>query len=1023
MNCGAADARWRAQGVGKKRQATESVRGGETVSMSGLNMHWISSRPDRRRWQAAFWMMVMTLASDPRGWAAETRFLTQIRQLTLEGRRAGEGYFSADGRTLVFQSEREAENPFYQIYTLDLESGDSRRVSPGIGKTTCAFVRPGSGEVLFASTHLDPEALAKQKEELEFRASGKQRRYAWDYDEQMDLFVAAGDGSSVRRLTDAPGYDAEGAYSPDGRLIVFCSLRDAYPTNSLSAGDARRFATDPSYFGEIYLMNADGTQTRRLTRTPGYDGGPFFSPDGRRIIWRRFDEKGLTADVYTMALDGSDERRLTDFGAMSWAPYFHPSGEYAIFTANKLGFGNFELFLVDAAGTKEPVRVTTTDGFDGLPVFSPDGGRLCWTSSRTADGRSQLFMARWNDAEARSALASAPPRGMAEAATEGTNGTGAAEHGAGRVSTQAVGAFSPEIREGDMRQQVNFLASSELAGRLTGSEGARLASEYIRDHLRRAGLRPLGADWYQEFEFTAGTRLVTHENRLVVGGREFAVEQAFRPLAFSSSGTVTGSVVFAGYGLRVPGKPGEGYDSYSGLEVSNKIVMVLRYVPEEVSPERRQELNRYAGLRYKAMLARDLGAKALLVVTGPKSPGAGELVALSSDSSLSGSGIVAASVSAEVAAELLAGSGADLAARQTALDNENPHAPGGFEITNSVVRLTTKVEQVRKRDRNVVGWLPGTSSEVVVLGAHFDHLGRGEAGGAFNRKGEEGHICHGADDNASGVAVLLELAAQAAAAQAVAAADRPRRGVVFGFWSGEEIGLLGSTHFVEHAPLPLSNVVAYLNFDMVGRLREDRLLLQGVGSSTVWKRMIERRNVAAGFQVVLQEDPFLPTDSTAFYPRRVPVLAFFTGSHEDYHRPTDRQETLNYEGMVRIAGFAGRLLEDVRVAEARPDYVEVVRSSGNPGSRDSLRAYLGTIPDYGGEVEGVKLSGVRSGSPADLAGVKGGDIIVSLGGRKIGNVYDYTYSLDAVKIGQPIEMIVVREGKRIPLTVTPVARK
>jgi Tol biopolymer transport system component len=963
--------------------------------------------------------------------AAETNFLSQIRQLTFEGRRAGEGYFSANGRRLVFQSEREPDNPFYQIYTLDLETGDSRRVSPGTGKTTCAFLRPGTDEVLFASTHLDARAADKQREENDFRASGKQRRYAWDYDETMDLFVASPDGSTLRRLTDAPGYDAEGSYSPDGRLIVFCSLRDAYPFDSLSPADAQRFVLDPSYFGEIYLMNADGSGQRRLTRTPGYDGGPFFSPDGRRIIWRRFDEKGLTADVYTMALDGSDVRRLTDFGAMSWAPYFHPSGDYAIFTANKLGFSNFELFLVDAAGTREPVRVTSTDGFDGLPVFSPDGLTLCWTSARTPDAKSQLFLARWDHAAALTALASAPPRQSQTPASDPkpTPASTAAREPGPAVTPAAIGSFSPDIREGDLRQQVGFLASTDLAGRLTGSEGARLAAEYIRDHLRRAGLQPLGDDWFHEFEFTAGTRLITNENRLLVDQQAFTPEQDFRPLAFSANATVSGPVVFAGYGLRLPGKPGEGYDSYAGLDVSNRIVLALRYVPEDVAPERRQELNRYAGLRYKAMIARDLGARAILFVTGPKSPGTGELIPLSSDSSLSGSGILAASITTNVAHALLTGSGHDLASLQAALDSENPHATGSLELTNRTVTLTTRLEQIRQRDRNVVGWIPGSdpNAGIVMLGAHYDHLGRGEASGAFNRKGEEGHVCHGADDNASGVAVLLEIAAHAAhAARSPDGPGRPRRGVAFAFWSGEEMGLLGSSHFAEHPPagLAISNVAAYLNFDMVGRLRDNRLILQGVGSSTAWKRLIEKRNVAAGFNAILQDDPYLPTDSTAFYPRRVPILAFFTGSHEDYHRPTDRHDTLNYPGMERIATFAHRLLDDLRRDDPRPDYVEVVRSSSNnPGSRDSLRAYLGTIPDYATEIEGVKLSGVRAGSPADQAGIRGGDVIVSMAGRKIGNIYDYTYSLDAVKIGQPTEIVVLRNGERIPLSITPVARK
>lgn len=340
----------------------------------------------------------------------EKPFLSHVRQLIFEGKRSGEGYFSPEGKALIFQSEREEGNPFYQMYILDLESGDVRRVSPGEGKTTCGFFRPGSEDVLFASTHLDPQAKAKQQAEFDLRASGKQRRYSWDYDETMDIFSAGRDGGEPRRLTSAQGYDAEGSFSPDGRWIVFCSLRDAYPPGKLSKEERKRYETDPAYYGEIYLMKADGSEPRRLTFQPGYDGGPFFSPDGQRIIWRRFDEAGMNADVYTMKTDGSDVRRLTDFRAMSWAPYYHPSGEYVIFTSNKFGFSNFELFLVDSEGRREPVRVTATEGFDGLPVFSPDGRKLAWTAGRTSGGKSQIFLADWNHEAALQALAAAPLR-------------------------------------------------------------------------------------------------------------------------------------------------------------------------------------------------------------------------------------------------------------------------------------------------------------------------------------------------------------------------------------------------------------------------------------------------------------------------------------------------------------------------------------------------------------------------------------------------------------------------------------
>lgn len=338
----------------------------------------------------------------------EARFLSRSRQLTFEGRRAGEGYFFPDGKQLVFQSEREPGNPFYQIYEMDLETGDTERVSPGSGKTTCAFPRAGSGEILFASTHHDPRTLEYQNEELEFRASGKQRRYAWDYDPEMDIYVAAAETRALTRLTRSRGYDAEGSYSPDGQWIVFSSNRHAYE-GELGEEERERLETEPSYFLDIYVMRADGSESRRLTTVPGYDGGPFFSVDGRRIVWRRFDETGVIADIWTMNVDGSDPLRLTEFDSMSWAPYPHPSGEYVLFTSNKHGFDNFELFIVDTAGTRQPVRVTFTPGFDGLPVPTPDGRGLAWTTNR--NGKSaQIWLAQWNHEQALAALKEAPLR-------------------------------------------------------------------------------------------------------------------------------------------------------------------------------------------------------------------------------------------------------------------------------------------------------------------------------------------------------------------------------------------------------------------------------------------------------------------------------------------------------------------------------------------------------------------------------------------------------------------------------------
>ena len=361
------------------------------------------------RWILVFPLLLTVVTAQLAVQPQERELLSRVRRLTVEGRRAGEGYWSPDGQRLVFQSEREPGNPFYQIYALDFASGDTTRISPGYGKTTCSFFRPGTDQILFASTHHDPRSKPLQQEELDFRASGKERRYSWDYDPEFEIYAYSEKAKTYTRLTNARGYDAEGSYSPDGQWIVFTSMRDAY-NRTLSPAEQKQLEVDPSFFAEIYIMRADGTGQTRLTHVNGYDGGPFFSPDGTRIVWRRFDESGLIANVWTMKLDGTDQRQVTDFGSMSWAPYIHPSGEYLLFASNKLGFENFEVFMVDVAGRKEPVRVTYADGFDGLPVPSPDGRRLAWTSTRGGGSAGQLYLADWNHEAALKILRAAPEK-------------------------------------------------------------------------------------------------------------------------------------------------------------------------------------------------------------------------------------------------------------------------------------------------------------------------------------------------------------------------------------------------------------------------------------------------------------------------------------------------------------------------------------------------------------------------------------------------------------------------------------
>jgi Tol biopolymer transport system component len=951
----------------------------------------------------------------------EARFLSHVRQLTFAGRRSGEGYFSPDGRRLVFQSEREPGNPFFQIYTLDLESGDERRVSPGVGKATCAFFQPGGGRVLYASTHRAPDAAEEQAQELERRASGKARRYSWDFDPDYDLFLAdvpddAGkdDGPPASRpLAPAPGYDAEGSWSPDGRFIVFASNRHAYDpvyASSFSDEERARLARDPSSFVDLYRMDAHGRELRRLTRSPGYDGGPFFSPDGTRIVWRRFSEDGATAEIYTMRSDGSDVRQLTHLGALSWAPFYHPSGDYLLFATNLHGMGDFELYLVDAAGESEPVRVTSTPGFDSLPVFSPDGEHLSWTSQRGSGPGSQIFLAAWNDAAARRALGLPPRRaGVVEPLLPLPERT------------------SPAIDPRDLRAHVAALTSQVTEGRLTGTRGARVATSYVAREFRAIGLEPAGdgGGYFQEFGFTAGVSLGA-DNRLAAGERDFVPGRDWRPLAFSRVGPVEPApLVFAGYGLVAPPGADGGADAYADLDVRGKWVLVLRYAPEGADPH----LRRYAGLRYKAMLARDRDAVGILVASGPRSRVRQELVPLAFDASLAGTSIAAVSLSDAAAQSLLDGSGRDLGELQDALDAGQRVA--GFEVPGLRLSANIDLRQERRVGRNVIGRLrlspePDADRPAVLVGAHVDHLGRGGGSSSLARPEERGAVHPGADDNASGVASVLEIA-QLLASERDAGRLTGERDLLFAAWSGEELGLLGSSHYVEgladpHDPAGARlRIAAYLNLDMVGRLR-DQLVLYGVGSSPVWPGLIERRDAPLGLPVAAREASFLPTDAMSFAAKGVPVLSAFTGVHEEYHTPRDTREKLDYGGMADIARLLAGIARSLAASPGAPEFT-AVQAAGSALPRAGLRVTLGTIPDYayaGGK--GVRLSGVSEGGPAARAGLEAGDVVVELGGQQVENIYDYTFAIDALRVGEPADMVVVRDGRRLVRSVTPASR-
>ncbi len=569
------------------------------------------------------------------------------------------------------------------------------------------------------------------------------------------------------------------------------------------------------------------------------------------------------------------------------------------------------------------------------------------------------------------------------------------------------------------------LASPKMEGRLTGSSGEKLAADYLVAELKKMGARPLPGttDFRMPFTFTAGSKDGGSKLTVAKAGAEgwnFAGSANIQALSFSDTGEASGAVVFAGYGLVVPETQNFGYDSYAGLDVKDKIVVVLRYFPEDADQQTRGILARYADLRYKAQAARQRGAKGMIVVTGPRSPNAGAVAPMTFDTAIAGSGLVAASISGNAAAPIFAAAGKQLEAVQKELDSGNPHV-AGFAIPALTVTLNANVIRQQQTGHNVAGYLPATTTTTgvskpwVIAGAHFDHLGRGGAGNSLAEKQDAKESHHGADDNASGTATVLAIG------EALSKQPR-RRNVMLAFWSGEELGLLGSNHFVTKPPVAIDHIAAYLNFDMVGRVSDNKLTVQATGTSATWPKLLEQANVAAGFDLTLNQDPYQPTDVSSFNGVNVPSLAFFTGAHQEYHKPSDTADKINYEDLDRVAALAVNIIKRLMEAADAPLFTKVEQKM-DTGGRAGLRLFTGTIPDYASDVKGLLHGGVIGGGPAEQAGLAKGDVIVEIAGQSITNIYDYTYALELLKIGQPAKVAYMRGGERRETTLTPAARK
>jgi aminopeptidase YwaD len=590
-----------------------------------------------------------------------------------------------------------------------------------------------------------------------------------------------------------------------------------------------------------------------------------------------------------------------------------------------------------------------------------------------------------------------------------------------------------------LQQHISYLASDALDGRRTGTQGANDAAHYIAGEFARLGLRPamqsagakkpsaLMAQYLQSFPYVATVQLGSG-NVLKVRDKNYTVGTDWMPLGFSANGNLPNvPAVFVGYGISAPDLK---HDDYAGEKASGKIAFAIAGTPDGDNPH--GQFARYEGVRWKAVAARNANAKALVIVSREPNFKDDKLSQLSYDNSAGDAGLPVVVISRE------AMGGADGFGNLEALAKLDPANKQVADFGAMDPAPTVAVALVRKESPayNVIGTLEGSDpvlrNEAIIVGAHYDHLGRGGEGSLAPRAGE---IHHGADDNASGVAGMLELARLFSAQR-----PRPKRTLVFMAFSGEEEGLLGSNYYVNHPIRPLANTVAMINMDMIGRMKDSKLIVGGVGTAREWREMLGTQNAqttgagvvaaspistlesARNFNLTLQEDGYGPSDHSSFYAKQIPVLFFWTGTHNDYHKPSDTFEKINYTDEVRVLALVAQVVRALTVANQRPTYT-VAKSDSQQGRSTGFRVYLGTIPNYSDSNDGLLLDGIRDDSPAAKAGLKAGDKIVKIGTREIKNVYDYTYALGEMKAGEEYAVEVMRGGEKLSLKIKPEARK
>lgn len=572
-------------------------------------------------------------------------------------------------------------------------------------------------------------------------------------------------------------------------------------------------------------------------------------------------------------------------------------------------------------------------------------------------------------------------------------------------------------------KHVKFLASERLKGRGTGTQGLERAADYLGRQFRSYGLKPLNGGYFQEFLVTVRAELGSRNKFTYQSGSaqtSLKLQEDFIPLNFSATAKNSCQVVFAGYGISAKEL---NYDDYAGLDVKDKCVLVLRYEPQEF-----EEKSVFAGKAYtehaqlpsKAFHARNRGARAVILINNManRSGETDKLETFGQTSGPANAGIAFVQVKYDVAERWMKQAGKDLPGIVKGIDHDLK--PRSFSFDDSLrLEIETEIRHVQKKVRNVAGYLPGESDEYIIIGAHYDHLGLGDQHSLAPALIGKPH--YGADDNASGTAGLLELA------RYFGSRPKMKRGILFLAFAGEELGLLGSSYYVNHPIAPLQKAVAMINMDMIGRVQNGKVFVGGTGTGSTLKAMVEESAKGVDLNADLTEKSgYGSSDHTSFTTKEVPVLFFFSGLHADYHKPSDTWDKIDAPSAVKVLRIVAAVTDRLSGASERPLFAKVEppkMPTGSAGGSGGYGPYFGSIPDFAEVPNGVRFSDIRAGSPAAKAGLRGGDILVEFDGKAIQNLYDYTYALRAKKPGDVVRVKVLRGGTPVEADVALEARK